>query len=328
VIFERNAILPIRKTITKSLSRTIFKGSEDQLLINVLEGSRYASPPSNLPIGIVSITGKELKADLIKGCDVDLTFEISESRDITVTAYISMIDEEFSQAFSPSSRTVNMVRMREEVDYLHRVARRQQDKLLEKELYEESAALQQAIRELEDMQRKLRVISADDVTDTKYQLDDQKRRLAMTIDSTAKDERMLALKEEYYDKKEHYRSYLDGVNDKELLKRFDAISSGEHEWINNCSTQFLRMKMDQMHHLTWNVRKKDIGYVTSLYLYYAMKPDEEYNNPKEIKALKLRGDEALGRQNADELMAIVYRMYELLIDKNRDEMIQGTGLRG
>ncbi|HXO73919.1 MAG TPA: Hsp70 family protein, partial [Puia sp.] len=328
VIFERNAILPIRKTITKSLSRTIFRGSDDQLLINVLEGSRYASPQSNLPIGIVSITGRGLKADLIKGCDVDLTFEISESRDITVTAYISMIDEEFREAFSPSSRTVNTVRMKEEVDYLHRVARRQQDKLLEKELYKESAALQQAIRELEDMQRKLKAMSADDVTDTKYQLDDQKRRLALTIDSTAKDERMLAMKEEYYDKKEHYRTYLDGVNDKEQLKRFDAISSGEHEWINNCSTQFLRMKIDQMHQLTWNVRKKDLGYVTNLYLNYAMKPDDEYSNPKEIKALKLRGDEALGRQNADELLNIVYRMYDLLIDKDRDEMIQGTGLRG
>ena len=328
VIFERNAILPIRKTITKSLSRTIFKGTDDQLLINVLEGSRYASPQSNLPIGIVSITGKQLKADLIKGCDIDLSFEISESRDITVTAYISMIDEEFSQAFSPSSRTVNTLRMREEVDYLHRVARRQLDKLLAKELYEESAALQQAIRELEDMQRKLRAISTDDVTDTKYQLDDQKRRLALTIDSTAKDDRMLAMKEEYYEKKEHYRSYLDGVNDPELLKRFDAIGASEHEWINNCSTQFLRMKIDQMHHLTWNVRKKDISYVTSLYLYYAMKPNEEYDNIKEIKALKLRGDDALGRKNVDELLSIVYRMYDLLIDKNRDEMIQGTGLKG
>ncbi len=44
VIFERNAILPIKKSITKTLSRTIAKGSDEQLLINILEGSRYASP--------------------------------------------------------------------------------------------------------------------------------------------------------------------------------------------------------------------------------------------------------------------------------------------
>ncbi len=85
-------MLPIKKTITR-FRRSIAKGSSDQLIINVLEGSRYASPQSNLPIGIISIKGADLSTDIIKGSDIDLTIEISESRDITITAYISMLDE-------------------------------------------------------------------------------------------------------------------------------------------------------------------------------------------------------------------------------------------
>jgi molecular chaperone DnaK len=328
VIFERNAILPIRKSITKTLSRTIARGSDDQLLINVLEGSRYSSPMSNLPIGIISITGKDLKADLIKGCDIELSFEISESRDITVAAYISMIDEDFKEAFSPSSRTVNVSRMREEVDYLLRVSRRQLDRLLRKEWYEESAALQLAMTELEAIQQKLKKLKADDVTDTKYQLDDQKRRLAQTIDAAEKGDRILVLKEEYYGKKESYRELLAASTQPDLATKFDELSAKEAEWINNASAQFLRVKIKEMDRLSWIVRKKDIGYVTSLYLYYAMKSNDEYSNIAEIKALKKRGDEALTRQNADELLSIIYKMYELLIDKDLDEQIKGTGLRG
>jgi len=329
LIFERNAILPIKKSITKTLSRTIVKGSEDQLLINVLEGSRYASPQSNLTIGIVSISGKHLQSDLVKGSDIDLTFEISESRDITVTAYISMIDEEFKQAFSPSSRTVNVTRLQQETDYLHRLGKRQLEKLLQHEKYEESAALQQAMKELEVIQEKLRNLAPDDVTDTKYQLDDQKRRLAQVIDATEKGDRILELKEEYYNKKETYRYLLEQSGDKELLQRFESIKAEENTWINNCSTQYLRLKISEMDRLVWNIKKRDISYVTGIYMYYSMKPDEAYSNIGEIKLLKKRGDEALARRNPDEILSIIYRMYELLIDKNQgEEAIKGTGLKG
>jgi len=328
VIFERNAILPIRKSITKTLSRTIVKGSEDQLLINVLEGSRYSSPQSNLPIGIVSIAGKDLAADLIKGCDIDLSFEISESRDIAVTAYISMIDAEFSQVFNPSVRAVNLVRMQEEADYLYRVGKRQLDNLLAKERYEESAVLQQAMDELKVLQRKIRSLKEDDVTDIKYQLDDQKRKLAQVVAAAERGDRMLELKEEYFYKKMSYESLLQQSGDDAMKKRLEAISMDENEWINQCSSQFLRLKISEMDRLIWNIRKKDLGYVTNLYLHYAMKPDNAYSDVRQIKALKSRGDEALQRKNADEILSVIYRMYDLLIDKDDDEMIKGTGLRG
>ncbi|WP_205514068.1 Hsp70 family protein [Longitalea arenae] len=328
LIFERNAILPIKRSITKTLSRTIARGSDDQLLINVLEGSRYASPQSNLAIGIVSISGKQLQSDLIKGSDIDLSFEISESRDITVTAYISMIDAEFRQVFNPSARTVNVTRLKQETDYLHRLGRRQLEKLLKNEKYEASASLQQAINELEMIQEKLKTLSEDDVTDTKYQLDDQKRRLSQIIDTAEKGDRILDLKEEYYHKKEAYRLLLLQSGDTALLQRLESMSAEENAWINNCSTQYLRLKISEMDRLTWNVKKKDISYVTNLYMYYCMKPDEAYSNLNEIKALKTRGDQALSRQNPDEILSIVYRMYELLIDKDQEETIRGTGLRG
>ena len=327
VIFQRNAILPLKKTITKVLSRTIPKGSDDQLLINVLEGSRYSAPQTNLPIGIISISGKDLKTDLIKGGDIELSFEISESRDITVMAYIPMIDQEYKEVFNPSTRAVNLPRLREEVDFLRRSASGHLNQLIQNERYEESAALQQAIDDLDGIQRKLKVLGSNDVTDVKFQLDDQKRKIAQVVETTARGETKNLLREQYFARKEAYRELLTASNQPELLKKFDQLSAEENEWIQTASTQFLRVKIKEMDQLTWEVRKKDIGYVSWLYTVYAMKPLEEYSNPKEIKALRSRGDEALTRKNADEIIAIIQRMYELLINKNDGESIKGTGLR-
>jgi molecular chaperone DnaK len=328
VIFQRNAILPLKRRIVKVLSRTIAKGSNDQLLINVLEGSRYSAPQTNLPIGVIAINGTDLQADLIKGCDIELSFEISESRDIAVTAYISMIDMEVKEVFNPSSRVVNLERLKEEVDFLRRSATGQLNHLLSNEQYEEGAMIQQAIDDLTAVGKKLRSIDAKDVTDIKFQLDDQKRKIAQTLETVEKGGMQTLLREEYFEKKEYYRELLVKTGSTDALRKFDEMIAGENEWINTASTQFLRSRMKEMNRLTWEVRKKDLNYVTWLYTDYAMRPLEEYSNQKEFKALRARGDEALGRKNVDEILGIIYRMYDLLIDKNEGEALKGTGLRG
>jgi molecular chaperone DnaK len=328
VIFQRNAILPLKKRTVKVLSRTIAKGSDDQLLINVLEGSRYSAPQTNLPIGFIGISGKDLQTDLIKGCDIELSFEISESRDITVTAYIPMIDQEYKEVFNPSSRAVNLERLKEEVDFLRRTAKGQLNHILSSERYEEGAVLQQAIDDLDGIKSKLRSIGPKDVTDGKFQLDDQKRKIAQTIESVEKGETQTLLREQYFEKKEYYRELLVTAGEAELLKKFDQMNAGENEWIHTASTQFLRSRIKEMDRLVWEVRKKDLHYVTWLYTMYALKPLELFSNQKEIKALRARGDEALGRKNVDEILSIIYRMYDLLINKNDGETIKGTGLRG
>jgi len=328
VIFEKNALLPIKRTITKTLSRTISKGSSDQLVINVLEGSRYASPQSNLPIGIISIKGKDLTTDLVKGCDVDLTFEISESRDITIEAYVSLLDQEYKQAFSPSSRTVNIDRLREEVDYLSRTGERNMKKLIEKEKYEESAVMQSALDKLKDILKKLSKLKADDVTDVKYQLDEEKRKLAQLVDAAGKDDRILELKEDYYAAKESCLYYLNEANNAILLKRFEQVTSGENEWLTADSAATIKRKVAELSNLSWEIRRKDISYVIYLYMYYATKDNAAYKDAKKAEQLKKRGDEALERKNPDEILAIIYQLYDMLIDKDHDEMIKGTGLRG
>lgn len=325
LIFEKNAILPIKKTISKTISRTIVKGSDDQLLINVLEGSRYSTPQSNLSIGVIVIDGKRLDADLIKGSDVDLTFEITESRDIKINAYINITDKEYNQVFTPTTRNVNLKRLQEEVDYLLRIGKKNVATVIEDENYEAGSQLQKAVDKLEEIKDKLKTMNDDDVTDEKYQLDDQKRKLAYIIDAAGKEDRLRETKEEYFGWKSSTEYYLQRVNNESLLKRFHQITSSETEFLNGSET-VIKRKTDELRSLTWDIRKKDLDYVTNLFLYYSFKDDAEYKDPKRIKQLKERGDGAIERKSCEELLNVVYQMYELLIDKGLDEPLKGTGL--
>ena len=325
LLFEKNELLPVKKTITKAISRTIMKGSNDQLLINVLEGSRYATAQSNLPIGVISIKGTDLDHDLIKGSDVDLTIEITESRDIKINAYVSIADKDYTEVFSPTARNINIARLKEEVNYLLRIANKNMTLLVETEDFEASARLHAAITQLEQISQRLRTLRDDDVTDEKFRLEEQKRRMALSIDIAGKDGRVRKLREDYFSWKNATRFYLSAANSEALVQQFGRITGDEQEFLNGSEANMKR-RIEELKQLTWDIRKKDLGHVTSLYLYYAMKEPDEYKDPARIKQLTERGDAALERKNVDELLQVVYQMYELLIDKQREEPIKGTGL--
>ena len=78
VIFERNSLLPQKRTLYRSISKTIKKGSKDSVIINIMEGDKSARPSSNLTIGCIKITGKDLSTDLIKGSDIEIQLHITD----------------------------------------------------------------------------------------------------------------------------------------------------------------------------------------------------------------------------------------------------------
>jgi molecular chaperone DnaK len=197
VIFEKNAILPLRKVITRELVKTIMRGSDDSLVINVVEGSRYAVPLSCVPVGVIEITARELETDLVKGSDIEIILEMSESRDLTITATLLMNDQGFSNVFSPSVRQVNMNKLREELTVLHRHTLKALKQYENSQEYELAAALQSLESEINQVIMELREHREDDVTDKKYQLEEKKRKLAQRLDAVGKEQQLVNLVEQY-----------------------------------------------------------------------------------------------------------------------------------
>jgi molecular chaperone DnaK len=325
VIFEKNSILPLKKTLVKSVSKTIPKGSEDSLMINVLEGSKFASPAACLPLGIIEFKGKDLTMNLVKGSDVEIVIEISESRDLKISTVLLMTDQEVSDIFSPSTRTVNIEKLKIETLELIRFGRRELISLENIEEYVLAAKVSKAINELEDIYNQLKTLSEKDVRDTRYQLEERKRKLAQVLDTALGDKQAEAVKQEYFSQKNYTQRLIEDSVNPALKDRFDRIIRNERDFLATNNSALIRSKIREMQDLSWKIEQNDPVYLSHLFHYFASLDD--YLDEKKAKFFREIGDKALDRKNYDELKSAIYGLYGLLPEeKKTEERIKGTGL--
>jgi molecular chaperone DnaK len=325
VIFEKNSILPLKKTLVKSLSKTIAKGSDEALIINVLEGSRYASPAACLPLGIIEFKGKDLNMNLVKGSDVEIVIEVSESRDLKISTVLLMTDQEKGDVFSPSARQVNIEKLKTETLELLRFARRELPNLEYNEQYEIAARVSKAINELDGIYNQLKTLSENDVTDTRYQLEERKRKLAQTLDAALGDQKAESVKQEYFDQKRYTQLRIEQSENPTLRDRFERAVRNERDYLASNTVGVIKSKIREMQDIAWKVDQNDPVYLSGLYHYYASL--EDYPDKKKAKHFMDIGEKALERKNYDELKSAIYSLYNLLPEEKRTEdRMKGTGL--
>ena len=112
-----------------------------------------------------------------------------------------------------------------------RIANKNMSKLVEAEDFEASAKLRETIKQLEQILNRLRLLKEDDVTDEKYKLEEQKRRMALSIDIAGKDNRIRELREDYFGWKASTVHYLSKVDNEALQRKFGQITRDEKELI-------------------------------------------------------------------------------------------------
>jgi molecular chaperone DnaK len=327
VIFEKNSILPLRKTIIRELVKTITRRSNDSLIINILEGSRFSVPSSCVPIGVIEIKGADMETDLVKGSDIEISLNMSESRDLTINAVLLMNEQEFSNVFNTSERFVNLNKLTDEVRLLLKQAQKNLKEFEDKEQYELAARLQQIEEELQLLLHRIDDLSADDVTDEKYQLEEKKRKLAQQLDAAGKDQKLVEIVEDYYAEKAYCEYILKEENDALRLQKLQTITARETDYVNAQSYYAVKAKTEEIRKLAWEVQRNQNHVWIQLYYHYSSQPIEDYRNQNEAKKYMEIGEKALERQNYDELKVATNKLYSLLPDERRDqERIKGTGI--
>jgi molecular chaperone DnaK len=326
LIFEKNNILPLRKTIIREAGKIVRRETDDRIIINVLEGSRFALPASNLPIGIIEIKGADLQQDLVKGSDIEIVLEINESRDLKVTATLLMNDQEFTNVFVPTVRQVSPERMRGELKDLLYEARLQMNDAQRHEHYELAAQLQQITEKLTAAYDRAAGIADDDVTDEKYQLEERKRSIAKELDSLGRHVHLNDVIDEYLEERDYTRSLLQDRGDTLRIERFEKIIAHEDNYLAAQSLHVLRGKIRELRSLSWEIRKTDPVSLAGLHHYYNGLPDDYFSDPKAARHFIELADKALERQNYSELLALIYKIDRLLVDRNAKDQFFGTGL--
>ncbi|MBO9727385.1 MAG: Hsp70 family protein [Chitinophaga sp.] len=327
LIFEKNAILPLRKTIIKEVMKTILRSGRDSLLINVVEGSRYAIPGSCVPLGMIEIKGSDLITDLVKGSDVEITLQISESRDLSVKAVLLMNEQEFSEIFNPLVRQINIGKLQDDIHQLKIQAASKMKRFKSSQQYELAATVQEIQSDLDSISDRLEVLSIDDVTDEKYQLEERKRKLAQQLDNTGKDQQIVEVTEQYFKQKDHCLWHIQEEKDEGRLARFEQITKEESTFLSSQSYYTIKAKTDELINLGWEiVRNKPSTWINN-YHFYANIPPNDYTNPQMAARFMEIGEKALARQNYEELKAAVYQLHNLMPDdKKNNQPLKGTGI--
>lgn len=320
LVFQRNTVLPTKRNLTFPINKTIIKGSESEVIrVNVLQGSHLALPEANKVIGYVSISGKQLKRDISKGSDIEITISLSESQDLTVAAYLNMADQEFKETFNPKERHTPVDLLKTQVSDLSEKLDEEIEQATEKEDYEAASSLSKLKKEMELVSEETENLTTDDVTDKRYQLEDKKRKIAQEIDSATKNKRLQKAKEHYFETKEECKELLDNHGNDYEFKSFNDIVSQEDAFMSTNSPIKIQEKSDELNSISGQIRWRTPDYLKGVFV-WLKKEQPRMNDANQAKSLIEAGTFAIESQNWDRLKDVNYGLLDLLPRGAREEV--------
>lgn len=313
LIFQKNAILPLRSQgISFPLNKGMIKGNHDDFIyINVLEGSHLALPEANKGIGFMQIRGTQINRDIAKGSDIEITISISESRDIAISAYLNMADQEFKQTFNPKERHTPIEFLKEQVEDLSEKLELEIQEATDKEDYETAGALNKLKKEMETVSEETENLTNDDVTDKRYQLEDKKRKIAQEIDSATKNKRIQQVKEHYFEVKEECLKMLDENGNDHERKTYNDIVAQENVFFATNSPLKIQEKSDEMQSILSRIRWRTPEFLTGIFQ-WCKNNQTRMNDQTQSKSLVDAGNFAIESQNWERLSEINIGLLNLL----------------
>lgn len=332
-IFRRNAVLPLKKSLVKEISQNIRAGSDDSLLINVVEGPLMSLASANKTIGFIKISGHDLERDLIRGSEVELTFEMSESRDLKVEVYLSMIDHEIVNVFSPSVTHIHKDSLLAEIQTLKKNLERKLKDLERKEDYSGAAEVAGLVQETNALAERLTALQADDVTDEKYQIDEEKRRIAGKIYTFFNTSVLQKAIEEYFEVKKNGRMFLvfnDLVTEQDK-DQFENLIKDEKTVLRSDNLSVIRMKTRQIEGLLTRISSRKTMTNEDIINHFSYIRDQYFENKAKAEGLRVRGEKALSSGNYGELLDVTNQLYRLQKEEKDNSSNSfksgGTGLK-
>ena len=325
LIFERNSVLPTKRTLTFPINKPILKGNEsDRLWINVYEGPQTSLPEANKLIGVIEISGKQVSRDIAKGSDLEITIMISESRDVTVSGYLNMSDQEFKDVFNPQKRDTNITLLKNQVTDLSSKLDKEIGVAKEKEDYESVSALSKVKKEMYAVADEAEKLTDDDVTDKRYQLEDKKRKIAQKIDSATKNKRLQKAIDYYYKTKAECEDLIKNSGNDHERKTFNDIVSQESAFMATKSPLKIQEKSDEFHSIMIQIKWRTPDFLKGIFG-HLLNNQAKMNDQSQVKSLIDAGNVAIESQNWNRLKEINHGLLGLLPRGSKEDITTKIG---
>jgi molecular chaperone DnaK len=325
LFFQKNTVMPTKRTKTYPLNKTVIKGSPDDVIrINVVQGAHLASPETNKTIGYILITGKMLTRNVSKGSDIEITVSLSESQDLTVSAYLNMADQEFKETFNPKERHTPIELLKEQVEDLSEKLEEEIEQATRLEDYESASALNKLRKEMEEISDETYSLTLDDVTDKKYQLEDKKRKLAQEIDKATKGKRIAKARDEYFEIKAECEKLLDENGNDYERKSFNNIVVQEKAFFATNSPVKIQEKADELQNIIGQIRWRTPKFLLGIFA-WLLQEQPKMNDQIQAKGLIEAGHFAANNKNWERLREINFGLMDLLPHGAKEEATHKIG---
>jgi len=310
-IFKKNSILLAKAKLSVEVGKTLVKGSNDELRIMVVEGPSENHSTTNKPIGILLITGNQISRDLLRGTDIDLTFEMSESRQLTVSAYVNGTGQEFSQVFDPKPRAVPVKVLESEIQLLEANVENELAEARSAENYDVVESLEELETQIQELVGEAALLSIDDVTDDRFKLEDKKRRFAQALHLRTSGKKLHQAKTEYLRAKQEVMELVNATgNDKERHQLAELLAR-DHAVVNSTNPTKVQAATSAFEMIRFQILGRMPEFLVGLFE-HLVERRASMNDELQAKNLIENGKRHIAEQSWDDLRQIVGRLWSLL----------------
>ncbi|MDU1889994.1 MAG: Hsp70 family protein [Dysgonomonas sp.] len=331
VIFSKNSILPLKKTLYREISKTIKRGSADSIIINILEGDQFTRALSNLTIGCIEISGKDLTSDLLKGSDIEIQISISDNRELKTEVFLVMTKQEFKNVFSISKKSINIQRLREQYYNLEDEIRNSLKDFNKQNESIWTIQTDNLLNELISYKSDLMKLKLNDKSDKKYIIAEAISRISQEYDKIGGNDRLESLQSDYLTMKENTKASIDNASfDKEsLLSRFNKIIQSESNFLRSRNPSVINRVIESLDDLSRDASLCTNSTIIHYYLYFRNLDIKSYTNASAAKNIIQMADRAMDNQKYIELRQHTINLANLLPYEQQyipNTEFKGTGI--
>jgi len=326
-VFSKNVVLPSQTKFTQEVGRTMVKGSSEEIRILVVEGPSNRHSSTNKPLGMLLITGKQIARDLIKGTEVDLKISMSESRDLTVSAYLNGTDQEFSQVFAPKTRHVSTAILATETLQLETKLQTELEDAEKNGQKDVASGLEKALGTVQSLMGEIAELKDDDVTDKKYQLEDRKREAARAMFELTSGKRLEQARRDYADaKSECAKAVQESGNDRERNQLKDVLNR-EQTFISSSVPEKIQSETEALRTIMFAIVARTPSFLRGM-LEHLNQRRAAMNDQIQASRLLEAGKRAVASDDWDEVRTVCGRLWDLLPEEQqaKEDMRMFTGL--
>jgi molecular chaperone DnaK len=310
-LFEKGRGLPLKATRDYRTIHPIRQGQTSELIkIPIVEGEHDLAD-RNRHIDDLVIDARNIRRDLPAGSEVEVTLRIDESRIITASAYVPVLDEEFSKKIELRHHNADVQFLRQ--DYDKEIARFREIKSKAKSAHGETA--EEVVQEVEgsalmrQVEELLSAGRADPVAVAEGEI--RLLQLKLAIDKAANALEWPALKSEARDWLGWLQKVADQHGTEKQRQRANEFAAEVEKITRERNADRLRKAMERIGRLYFEIVSTLPDWWVSQFQ-QAEKEEQKIADPDRAARLIGQGREYVSKNNLIGLQNVVRQLWDLL----------------